>query len=166
MKPKNSKERRIAFLKFLGMFIVTVFTILAATFFKYKVPEKENTLLREEANMFKMGKKFQSHFFNEMKSAKGLIDSMDIEGQNVSYQNSLISAKIVDLQNMIPTKEMSDTYDMYMDVVQLYVELQMAKDKLYDLKDAEQTIAEYKVALEGCREDLKEVRRELAIERR
>ena len=166
MKPKNSKERRISFLKFLALFIVTVSAILAAVYFNFKVPAKENALLREQASIISVGREFQSGFFDDMKGLKGLIDSMDIEGQNRPYQNSLISARIVDLQKDIPAKDSTYLYDMHMEVIQLYVELQTAKDKLLQLKDAETTIKEYKSALDGCKEDLKQMERELFIERR
>lgn len=166
MKPKNSKERRISFLKFLALFIVTVSAILAAVFFNFKVPAKENSLLREQASIIEVGQEFQSEFFDDMKGLKGLIDSMEIEGQNRPYQNSLISGRIVELQNGIPPKDATYLYDMHMEIIQLYVELQTAKDKLLELKDAETTIKEYKSALDGCRDDLKQMERELFIERR
>lgn len=166
MKPKNSKERRISFFKFTALFVVTVSAILAAVYFNFKVPAKENTLLRTQASIFESGMNFQSGFFNEMKSLKGLIDSMDIVGQNSAYQRNLIGEKIVKLEKTIPPKDSTYLYDMHMDVIELYSELQMAKDKLLELKDAESTIEEYKIALEECREDLKQRDRELYIERR
>ncbi len=166
MKPKNSKERRISFLKFLALFVATVFSIQAAVYFNFTVPKKENEQLRQNQSVTEIEKEFQESFFNEMKGLKGLIDSMDIEGQNISYQKSLISGKIVDLQKKIPPKDSTYLYDMHMDVIQLYVELQTAKDKLLELKNAETTIEEYKVAMDGCREDLKQMERELFIERR
>ncbi|WP_289040540.1 type VI secretion system TssO [uncultured Zobellia sp.] len=166
MKPKNSKERRVSFFKFTALFIITVTTILAAVYFNFKVPEKENALLRAQASIVQSEIKFQKGFFNEMQSLKRMIDSLDLPGQNASYQNSLISAKIVELQNEIPVKDSTYLYDMHMSIVQLYVELQTAKDKVNELRDAEGTIKEYKEELEICRTDLKHVERELSIERR
>ncbi|MUH34704.1 hypothetical protein D9O36_02515 [Zobellia amurskyensis] len=166
MKPKNSKERRVSFLKFSGLFIVTVSVILGAVYFNFKVPEKENMLLREQASIVEGEIKFQKGFFGEMQGLKRMIDSLDLPGQNASYQNSLISAEIVNLQNEIPVKDSTYLYDMHMSIVQLYVELQTAKGKLNELRDAEGTIKEYKSELEACREDLKHVERELSIERR
>ncbi len=166
MKPKNSKKRRNSFLKFLALFIVTVCSVQAAVFFNYKVPKKENELLRQKAKRSETESKFQAEFFSEMKGLKGLIDSMDIEGQNISYQSSLINDKIVDLQKKIPAKDSTYLYDMHMDIIQLYVELQATKENLLELKDAETTIAEYKTALDECQDDLKQLERELYIERR
>ena len=164
MKPKNSKERISSFLKFLALFLVTVGMIVAAVFFTYKVPTKENALLREQSQVIDTAMEFQGGFFNEMKSVKKMIDSLDVPGQNTAYQKSLISNKLVELQNTIPRKD-DDThlYDLHTTIIDLYVELQTAKDKLHALRDAEGTIAEYKDALETCRRDLKEAERELRI---
>lgn len=166
MEPKNRKKRRISFLKFLALFIVTVCSVQAAVYFNYAVPKKENRLLRQKSAMLDSESKFQEGFFAEMKGLKGLIDSMDIEGQNISYQSSLITDKIVDLQKKIPSKDSTYLYDMHMDITQLYLELRATKENLIELKDAEKTIAEYKTALKECQEDLKQLERELFIERR
>ena len=166
MKPKNSKERSSSFLKFLALFIVTMAMILVAVFFNFQIPEKENKLLREQADVFDQEMEYQSEFFAEMQSLKQMIDSLDVPGQNTSYQNSLISTQIVDLQKNIPPKGSSHIYDMHMAIIQLYVELQTATDKLNSLQDAEGTIADYKEAFENCKKDLVQAERELYIARR
>lgn len=140
--------------------------IVVAVYFNFKIPAKENKLLRERAEVIKGEMAFQSKFYDEMQSLKAMIDSLDTPGQNSSYQNTLISTQIVDLQNRIPTKDSTYLYDMHHSIIQLYVELQTAKDKLHALRNAEGTIEEYKTALETCREDLKQMERELLIERR
>ena len=164
MKPKNSKERRNSFLKFSALFLVTVGMIMVAVFFTYKVPTKENAQLREETKVIGTAMEFQSGFFNEMESVKSMIDSLDVPGQNTAYQKSLITNKLVELQNTIPIKD-DDThlYDMHTTIIELYVELQTAKDKLHALRDAESTIEEYEEALDKCRSELKEAERELRL---
>ena len=166
MKPKNSRERTNSFLKFLAIFLVTVAMIVVAVYFNFKIPSKENKLLREQAEVIKGEMEYQKAFYIEMKDLKVMIDSLDIPGQNMSYQNSLISTEIVDLQKNIPPKGSSHIYDMHMGIIQLYVELQTAKDKLHSLQDAEGIIEEYKEALERCQSDLKQSERELYIQRR
>ena len=163
MKPKNSKERRNSFLKFLGLFLATVSMVVIAVYFNFRVPAKENELLREQAKLVKSEMEFQNGFFNEMQNIKGMIDSLDVPGQNTAYQKSLISAKLVDLQKTIPTKDSTYLYDMHTSIVDLYVELQSAKDKLHALRDAEGTIEEYKEALDKCNQYLKEAERELRV---
>ncbi|WP_019668323.1 type VI secretion system TssO [Eudoraea adriatica] len=166
MKAKNSKERSGSFLKFFVLFVITVAMILVAVYFNFEIPEKENKLLREQVKVIKEDMEYQSDFFAEMQILKGMIDSLKVPGQNTSYQNTLISTKIVDLEKNVPPKSSSHVYDMHMAIIQLYIELQTATDKLQSLRDAEGTIAEYKEFYENCRDDLIEAERELYIARR
>ena len=99
-----------------------------------------------------------------MEGVQKMIDSLDVPGQNTAFQKRLINDKLIELKNTIPTMD-DDThlYDMHMTIIDLYAELQMAKDKLHALRDAESMIEEYKDALETCRRDLKEAERELRL---
>ncbi|WP_452219796.1 type VI secretion system transmembrane protein TssO [Lacinutrix salivirga] len=166
MKPKNSKERRASFFKFLALFIVTTTAILFAVFFNYKVPNKENSILKEQVKAVEKELAFQDNFSNEMIAIRSMIDSLDVKGQNLSYQNSLISTKLVDLQKTIPSKDSTFKYDMYSNIVAVYADLQDAKGELSNLKDAKKTIDDYKLALDRYRVDLKQCERDLDIARR
>ncbi|MGJ8667129.1 MAG: type VI secretion system TssO [Patiriisocius sp.] len=163
MKPKNSKDRRSAFLKFLGLFIVTVGMIVAAVYFNFKVPNKENDLLRAQSKFINEETAFQNNFYTEMEKVKSMIDSLDVPGAQVDYESKLISSKLVDMQKSLPTKDSTYLYDMHSSIVQMYVELMDNKQKLRSLSDAEGTIQEYKEAYESCRQDLKQAERELRI---
>lgn len=165
MKPKNIKERRKTFLKFLLIFLLTVTFILVAVYFNFKVPKKENKLLKDQVKIVKKEMIYQNGFYDNMKSIKGMIDSLDVPGQNISYQSTLINKKLVDLQKSVPTKDSTYRYDMYMNILDLYVELQSAKEELRSLVDAKSTIEEYKDALDKCREELKQAERDLFIAR-
>lgn len=161
MKPKNVKERRNSFLKFLLLFIVTVGTIVTAVYFNFKVPKKENDILKEEAKAIKKEMQFQNDFSDEMFNVKKLFDSLDVPGSNTKFTNSLISKKLVDLQGKIPTKDSTYRYDMYTRILTLHVDLQKTKEKLRDLKDAEGLIEEYKEALGKCKDDYTEIQRDM-----
>ncbi|MGB1309418.1 MAG: type VI secretion system transmembrane protein TssO [Oceanihabitans sp.] len=165
MKPQNSKERRSSFIKFLLLFLVTMFAVIFAIYFNYKVPNKENDLLRGQAKVIQEDLKFQNNFYSEMEQVKNLIDSLDEPGQNSSYQNSLISTKLVELQKTIPTKDSTYRYDMYMSIVKLHAELQEYKAELKSLQEAKTRIEEYKTALDKCKTDLKQTERDLFIAR-
>lgn len=166
MKPKNTKERRNSFLKFSLLFLVTVITIMVAVFFNFKVPTKENQLLKEQEKGIKKERTFQKEFSNEMTHVKVLLDSLDAPGTNRTYINSLISKKLVDLQGIIPTKDSTYNYNMYTRIVSLHVEIQEAKSRLNSLKDTESTIQEYKKTLEKCKDDYILMQRDLDACRR
>ncbi len=165
MKPKNSKDRRASFLKFLALFVITITAILFAVYFNFKVPNKENAILKDQVKSVEKEMIFQDGFSKEMKSIRGMIDSLEIKGANLSYQNSLISGKLVDLQKTIPTKDSTYRYDMYTGIISVYAELLDGKIQLSELKDSKATIDEYKIALEKARSDFKQCERDLYIAR-
>ncbi|AEH02121.1 type VI secretion system transmembrane protein TssO [Lacinutrix sp. 5H-3-7-4] len=165
MKPKNSKERRSAFFKFLALFVITMLAILFAVYFNFKVPNQENTLLKAQVKSVEKEMEFQNNFSKEMSEIKRMIDSLDVPGQNLPYQNSKISEKLVELQKTIPTKDSTFRYDMYSNIVATYVNLQQSEGELIDLNDAKSTIEEYQTALEKCRNELKQAERDLYIAR-
>lgn len=165
MKPINNTERKKSFLKFLLLFLVTVFAVIFAIYFNYEIPAKENQILRDQAKVIEEDLKFQNSFYSQMETVKNLIDSLDVPGQNSSYQNSLISTKLVELQKAIPTKDSTYRYDMYMSIVKLHAELQESKSELKSLKEAKTRIEEYKTALDKCKADLKQTERDLFIAR-
>lgn len=140
--------------------------ILVAVYFNFKIPEKENEILRDQVRAISSENDYQSKFYSEMMVLKEKIDSLGSPGQNISYENSLISAKIVELEKNIPPKSSSYVYDTHMAIMKLLVELQNAKLKLNSLEDSEMTIAEYKLAYENCKKDLTQAERELYIARR
>jgi hypothetical protein len=74
MKPKNLKERRKTFLRFLLLFLLTVASILTAVYFNFRVPKKENKLLKTKVRIVKKEMEYQNNFFKEMKSIKNMID--------------------------------------------------------------------------------------------
>lgn len=163
MKPKNVKERKSSFIKFLLLFILTTTIIMAAVFFNFRVPQKENSLLKERAKNMEREMKLQSEFSEDMQGVKAMIDSLDIPGQNVSFINTLIGRKLADLQSSIPRKDSTYRYDMYSGIVETLVELQSAKKELHGLSDAQSKIEEYKAALEKARSDLEQTKRDLDI---
>ncbi|NVJ89048.1 MAG: hypothetical protein HWD82_06370 [Flavobacteriaceae bacterium] len=165
MKAINNKERQKAYFKFLFLFLATNIIIVCAIYYDFKIPKKENELFKSKIELSKFETDFQRRFFNNMKSINVMLDSLDIPGQNLSYQNSLISAKLVELKKSIPTKDSTFKYDMYSNIINLFVELQTLKSEVVAMSDSKRAIEEYKAALDRCRTDLKQTERDLYIAR-
>lgn len=140
--------------------------ILVAVYFNFQIPEKENKLLRDQIKTISSENDYQGKFYAEMMALKENIDSLGTPGQNISYENSLISARIVELEKNIPPQSSSYVYDTHMAIAKLLVELQNAKLKMNTLEDSEMTIAEYKLAYENCKKDLTQTERDLYIARK
>lgn len=163
MKPKNSKERQVAFFKFLAFFLATVLTVVIAVYFNYKVPNEENDLLRGKIEEDKHIKEFQNDFFKEMKIIKNKIDSLDIPGEDTKFDYELIASKLVKLQGKIEKKDTTFRYEMYTDIVSTFDELQKSKEKLRDVNKEIKVKEEYKRALEKCETKKELLQRELLI---
>ncbi len=166
MKPKNSKERRNSFFKFLLLFVVTVGFIIVTIFFTFQIPKKENSLLKEEILSVNKERTFQEGFQLEMSRVKQMIDTLDTPGLNLPFQNAQISEKLVDLQELIPIKDTDVNYELYKGMVDALADLQKSEMKLKGLADAENKIEDYKTALDKCIKDYEEVKRDLDNARR
>jgi len=166
MKPKNSKERQSSFFRFLGLFLLTVITILVAVYFNFKIPSKENKQLREQATIINKDIKFQNEFYNNMKVINNLLDSLNSIKDSEVYVDVLkksIIERLYDLEKTIPTNYSTNRFDFYMDITSLYTELLEGKVKLRSLSNAEAEIEEYGEALEDCRRKLEEANKELRV---
>ena len=161
MKPKNSKERRTSFLKFLGLFLLTVSMILLVVYFNFNVPKKENDLLRQQATVIENDREFQGDFFSEMEAVKKMMDSLDRPGAQVLHESSLISAKLAEMENTIPTKDSTYLYDMHMSIVDTYADMLENKGKLKELSESEKLIDDYAVELEKCEQLLRDTERQV-----
>ncbi|QWX84232.1 hypothetical protein H0I23_00855 [Cellulophaga sp. HaHaR_3_176] len=163
MKAKNIKERNKSFLKFLALFVVTILLIIGAVFLNYRVPHKENTLLRERAKNIERETEFQRTFAMQLTETRGLLDSLDLKGQNISYLNDLISQKLVRIQSSLPAKDSTFRYKMYKDVLDVMVDYQKSKKELDQLTDAKTQIEEYQTEVDRLQEELDQAKRDLDI---
>lgn len=167
MKAKNTKARRSSFLKFLLLFVLTVSIIVVAFYFDFKVmPFKENKVLRTHVTQVEKEVRFQEGFSEDIKTLRGMVDSLDIPGQNRAFLNSMLSAQIVKLQEKIPVKDSTYRYEMYNNIIWSFAEIQKLKDQLSSYSDVEERINEYKEALDKTRSELNEEKRTVDALRR
>lgn len=167
MKAKNSKARRSSFLKFLLLFILTVSIIVVAFYFDFKVmPFKENKVLRTQVSLVEKEVRFQEDFSQDIKTLRGMVDSLDIPGQNRAFLNSMLSAQIVRLKEKIPVRDSTYRYEMYNNIIWSFAEIQKLKDQLSSYSDVEERINEYKEALDKTRMELNEEKRTVDALRR
>ncbi|MDO6761537.1 type VI secretion system TssO [Tamlana sp. 2_MG-2023] len=163
MKPKNIKERRSSFIKFLLLFLLTTTTVVMAVFFNFSIPQKENALLKERAKNIEREMSYQREFAVEVSGVQAMIDSLDTPGQNLPFTNTLIHSRLADLQSSIPRKDSTYRYNMYAGIIETLVDLQATKNELHSLDDAKTRIAEYKEVLEQTRNELEQTKRDLDI---
>lgn len=155
MKSKNSIERRNSILKFMLLFVVTAALIVIAFFFDFdRIPFKENLVLRERAISVEKDIAFQKEFSENMEKIKKLIDSLDTQGQDVSYLAQIINKDIADLQRSIPKEDETFRYGMYTNIINSYLELKDTKIKMTKFNGVDEAIKQYKATVLQLRSDL------------
>ena len=131
----NAKERQQAFWKFLLLFILAVAFVLVAFHFDTLVPTKDNRMMRQQLNTFKLQEAAQDHFVKTMEETKVLIDSLRKPGSQKAYLNSVIGEKLRVLNNLQykDSSMYSRLNKSVIDVFQRYLE---ASNMISDLGDA------------------------------
>ena len=96
----NSQERNQAFLKFLTFFVITVILVVAAIFFNYKLPSRENKMLQDEVAVQRVHELDQQRFAGKLDEAIVLLDSLDKKGTNIQQVDIQLASKISDLTTL------------------------------------------------------------------
>ncbi len=167
MEPKNKKERTNSVLKFALLFLVTIVLILIAAFFDFnRLPFKENSILKSKVTSAEKELIYQKEFSEKSNEIKALIDSLDTPGQNIQYFNALINSKIVELQESIPEKDSTNNYNIYVNSIQSYVDIQELKTKLKSYDGVDAKLEEYRQELDHITTKYNEAQRYLSSLRR
>lgn len=149
MEVLNKKERTSSFLLFLLMFLITVGILFTAFFFSYKLPWKENAVLREENQKLQYEFLYQKKFINALETVDKQIDSLDTVREGYFFLEQSINVDLINLKGDIP-KDSLDDRSMYENLILTYKKLVDAKRDLkqvenarQDIKDLQEQVAEY-----------------------
>ncbi|MBO9620616.1 MAG: hypothetical protein J7539_16455 [Niabella sp.] len=130
----NAKERQQAFWKFLLLFILAMAFVLVAFFFDTLVPTKDNRMMRQQLNTFKLQEAAQDRFVQTMEEAKALIDSIRKPGAQKAYLNQQITEKFRILNNL-QYKDSSMYSRLNTSVIDVFQRYQEATNKAIDMGD-------------------------------
>ena len=163
MKSLNKKERNKAFINFIWMFLFTIILIVGAIYFDFRVPLKENKVLKADNSKLRKEYDFQMEFINGVRDVKSNLDSINMEGQNVFFLEQLVSRKLATMKESIPGDGLAEQKAYYDYVIQLCLELQTAKRELRDLQGMKSMIQDYKENLQRYKEECNQAKRDLDI---
>lgn len=156
MKPLNSEERKKSFGVFLLFFIITTALVIGAVYFGMQVPFAQNERLKEQVSKFQRENTFAETFSQKMNETKGLLDSVNKSGVQATIVDGQITENIKRL-NAMADSDSSARKQLYHDMVQSFVDLQIAKQGLRDasgketnLANSTQEIAQLKSELSAC----------------
>ena len=158
----NKKERFNAFMLFLLMFFVTMIVLITAIFFNYKLPIKENEVLKHENDKMNMQFSFNKEFSNKIESINKLVDSLDAAPESFQFIEQSINYELVQLQEKIPNDTIVDSR-LYQNVILTYKTYVTTKKKLLEINDSKKEITKLTQDLKEVSEENKDLARQLQI---
>ncbi len=165
MEILNKKERVSSFLLFLLMFAITVGILFTAIFFSYKLPWKENEVLRAENKKIRYEFLYQKKFISELEKIDKLIDSLDNTKEGYFFLEQSINADLIDIKSDIP-KDSLDDKSMYENLILTYKKLMDAKRDLKQVENARNEIEDLNDQLEEYEKEIKQLENALELSRR
>ncbi|QLG46847.1 type VI secretion system TssO [Costertonia aggregata] len=165
MEILNKKERVSSFLLFLLMFVVTIGIIFVAVFFSYKLPWKENEILRAENKKIQFEFQYQKKFMQELEKIDVLIDSLDKVDEGYFFLEQSINAELINIKSDIPKDSLEDN-GMYENLILTYKKLMDSKRDLKQVENAKNEIDDLNEKLRDYENDIKQLERALELSRR
>ena len=156
----NGKERNQAFVKFMVLFILSIAIIVYAVYFDFRVPQKDNHVLRERIQNYENQLYNQQQFTTLMESAKALIDSMN----RLEKSNPLLDHKINDQLASIQTPSYLNTgiyATLNQDIFNLMYNYYNSSKQLLESKEYHQKYKGLQDELEQTKHDLSDAQRDL-----
>jgi hypothetical protein len=164
-KPLNTSERSSAFWKFFFFFCIAVFMIVAAVYFNFRLPFKENALLKDKAEAMRLQTMAQEKFTTNILEAKSLIDSMGKPGVNVKFISDQVSDKLTELTSIhINDNSIQGSLDKV--IIGVVFDYNKLKSEQTNLGDSQSQIAELTSKNDQLMRDNDQLRRDLGLYQR
>lgn len=158
----NRKERTSAFLLFLLMFIITTGVLFFAIFFNYRLPLKENEVLKSENDKILTEFNFQKQFSDKIESIGTLVDSLDKAPESFQFIEQKISYELVDLKEKIPA-DSDQSLKLYDNVILTITDLVKTKRLLLQVNDSKKEIEQLNKQLKEYEEENDKLSRDLQL---
>lgn len=158
----NKKERTSAFLLFLLMFFVTTGVLFFAIFFNYRLPLKENEVLKNENDKILAEFNFQKKFSEKIEHIGILIDSLDKSPESFQFIEQNISFELVELKEKIPV-DSDQSLKLYDNVILTITQLVNSKKLLLQVNDSKKEIDMLNTQIKAYEEENKDLLRDLRL---
>ena len=107
MEILNKKERYSAFVMFLLMFSITTGVLIFALYFNFRLPLKENEVLRKENELMNKQFDYQKNFSLEFGKVTKMLDSLKKNPDRAVFIEQDITQKLGALSKEIPEDTIS-----------------------------------------------------------
>jgi Type VI secretion system, TssO len=159
-KPINSSERSSAFWKFFVFFVMAVVMIIVAVYFNFRLPHKENEILKAKAESMRLQNMEQEKITNSFLDTKKFIDSIDKPGVNIKYISDMVAQKLGDL-NKLQVSDSSIQGKMNRVVTNVFFEYNALKSKTTNVVESQTQVAELLSKNASLLKDLEQAKRDL-----
>ena len=158
----NKKERTKSFLLFLLMLIIAFGALLTGLFFNYKMPWKENTILRNENKQIRYEINYQKRFIAELKTINTAIDSLDNVKEGYFFVEKSINSDLIDLRKRI-SKDSLNNYELYNNMILNYKKLLDAKSNVKKVENTKNQIDKLNESVKDYEKDIDDLERALEL---
>lgn len=159
-KPINTQERNSAFWKFLLVFILTITMITSAIYFDFRLPHKENEILKAKTETMRLQNMEQEKITNIFLETKKFIDSIDKPGVNIKYISDMVAQKLGDLSKL-NVGDSSIQGKMNRVVTNVFFEYNALKGKTTNVVESQTQVAELLSKNAVLQKDLEQAKRDL-----
>jgi hypothetical protein len=159
-KPINTSERNSAFWKFFLFFILTVAMVTTAVYFDFRLPHKENEILKGKAESMRLQNMEQEKITNSFIEAKKFIDSIDKQGVNIKYISDMVAQKLGDLSKL-NIGDSSIQGKMNRVVTAVFFEYNTLKGKTTNVVESQTEVAELRSENTALKKELADAKRDL-----
>lgn len=147
MEILNKKERYSAFVMFLLMFGITTGILIFALYFNFKLPLKENEVLRNENELMNKQFDYQKNFSKEFGNVVKMLDSLKKNPDRATFIQQDISQKLGVLSKDIPQDTLSAGF--YQRVIIGIQDLVNSKKDIQNVEEFKTKIEELKKENDG-----------------
>ena len=158
----NKKERFNAFMLFLVMFLITTGVLITAIYFNFKLPIKENEVLKMENDKLNMQFSFNKLFSGKVEEINKLVDSLDASPDSFQFIEQSINYELVQLQEKIPNDTIVDSR-LYQNVILTYKTYVTTKKKLLEINDSKKEITKLTQDLKEISDENKSLAKDLQM---
>jgi len=144
------------------MFIITTGVLFFAIFFNYRLPLKENEVLKNENDKILAEFNFQKKFSEKIEHIGVLIDSLDKSPESFQFIEQNISFELVELKEKIPA-DSDQSLKLYDNVILTVTDLVNAKKLLLQVNDSKKEIDMLNTQIKAYEEENKDLIRELRL---
>ncbi len=136
--------------------------LISAIFFNYKLPIKENEVLKNENDKMNMQYSFNKEFSNTIEDINKLVDSLDAAPESFQFIEQSINYELVQLKEKIPNDSIVDP-KLYQNVILTYKTYVNTKKKLLQINDSKKEIDKMDKELKELADENKDLARQLQM---